>query len=77
MARQLEVVVETVDALPAGWGIVWDEASELETGSPLTRGMTVVDYWGVTKRAKNAVWVRSGDSDGFFQLLTERIGRLP
>ena len=39
--------------------------------------MTVVDYWGVTKRAKNAVWVRSGDSDGFFRLLTERIGRLP
>ncbi|SMD06993.1 purine nucleosidase [Fulvimarina manganoxydans] len=50
---------------------------EIETGSPLTRGMTVVDYWGVTDRDKNAVWVRSGDSDGFFQLLTERIGRLP
>ncbi|MEE2950887.1 MAG: nucleoside hydrolase [Pseudomonadota bacterium] len=50
---------------------------EIETGSPLTRGMTVVDYWGVTDRDKNAVWVRSGDSDGFFQLLAERIGRLP
>ncbi|NDW04677.1 nucleoside hydrolase [Jiella pacifica] len=50
---------------------------EIETGSPLTRGMTVVDYWGVTGRAKNAFWVRSGDSDRFFALLTERIGRLP
>lgn len=50
---------------------------EIETGSPLTRGMTVVDYWGVSGRPKNAFWMRSGDSDRFFALLTERIGRLP
>ena len=49
----------------------------IETGSELCRGMTVVDYWGVTDRPKNAVWVRSGDADGFFSLLTERIARLP
>lgn len=49
----------------------------IETASPLTRGMTVCDYWGVTDRPKNAVWVRSGDSDAYFALLTERIGRLP
>ncbi|WP_206456372.1 nucleoside hydrolase [Aurantimonas marina] len=49
----------------------------IETASPLTRGMTVCDYWGVTDRAKNAVWVRSGDADAYFALLTERIGRLP
>ncbi|RFC64054.1 nucleoside hydrolase [Fulvimarina endophytica] len=50
---------------------------EVETSSALCRGMTVVDYWGVTDRPKNAVWVRSGDADAFFALLTERIGRLP
>ncbi|MEC5293621.1 nucleoside hydrolase [Aurantimonas sp. C2-6-R+9] len=49
----------------------------IETASPLTRGMTVCDYWGVTDRPKNAVWVRSGDADAYFSLLTERIGRLP
>ncbi|MAU97212.1 MAG: nucleoside hydrolase [Fulvimarina sp.] len=50
---------------------------EIETGSLITRGMTVADYWGVTDRPKNAFWVRSGDADRFYQLLTERIGRLP
>ena len=50
---------------------------EIETGSLITRGMTVADYWGVTDRPKNAFWVRSGDADRFFALLTERIGRLP
>ena len=50
---------------------------EIETGSLLTRGMTVADYWGVTDRVKNAFWVRSGDSDRFYALLTERIARLP
>ncbi|MEC5325152.1 nucleoside hydrolase [Aurantimonas sp. A3-2-R12] len=49
----------------------------IETASPLTRGMTVCDYWGVTDRPKNAVWVRSGDADAYFALLTERIARLP
>ncbi|MCQ0990501.1 nucleoside hydrolase [Jiella marina] len=50
---------------------------EIETESVLCRGMTVADYWGVTDRPKNAFWVRSGDSDRFYALLTERIGRLP
>ncbi len=50
---------------------------EVETGSLLTRGMTVCDYWGVTGRAQNAHWVRSGDADAYFALLTERIARLP
>ena len=49
----------------------------IETVGELTRGMTVCDYWGVTKRAKNATWIRSGDADAFFALLTERIARLP
>ncbi|MBO0663512.1 nucleoside hydrolase [Jiella sp. MQZ9-1] len=50
---------------------------EIETSSPLTRGMTVADYWGVTNRPKNALWIRSGDADRFYALLTERIARLP
>ncbi|HEY0276465.1 MAG TPA: nucleoside hydrolase, partial [Paenirhodobacter sp.] len=49
---------------------------EIETDSELTRGMTVVDWWGVTRREKNAIWVRDVDTDGFFALLTERLARL-
>ena len=49
----------------------------VETGSELTMGMTVADYWGVTGRARNVHFLRSGDAEGFYQLLTERLGRLP
>ena len=48
----------------------------IETGSELTMGMTVVDWWGVTKREKNALVMRDIDHDGFFALLVERLGRL-
>ena len=50
---------------------------DVELTGTLTRGMTVVDYWGVTERAKNAFFVRSGDPDAFYALLTERVARLP
>ena len=49
---------------------------EIETGSELTMGMTVVDWWGVTGRKKNAHVLRDVDADGFFKLLTERIATL-
>ncbi|SDE18502.1 nucleoside hydrolase [Limimaricola pyoseonensis] len=49
---------------------------EIETGSDLTLGMTVADWWGVTDRPKNALFIGDVDRDGFFDLLTERIGRL-
>jgi purine nucleosidase len=49
---------------------------EIETQSPLTRGMTVADWWGVTDRAPNATFMGDIDADGFFALLTDRIGRL-
>jgi purine nucleosidase len=49
----------------------------IELASELTVGMTVVDYWGVTNRPKNALFLRSGDADGFYNLLAERIARLP
>lgn len=48
----------------------------VEMASELTMGMTVVDWWGVTKRPKNAMVMREVDADGFFALLTERLGRL-
>lgn len=49
---------------------------EVETRSELTRGMTVADWWGVTKRPRNATWVRDLDAEGYFALLIERIGKL-
>jgi len=44
---------------------------EIETSSPLTRGHTAVDFWGVTGRAANANWLYEVDADGFFALLTD------
>ncbi|MHB0951121.1 MAG: nucleoside hydrolase [Allorhizobium sp.] len=49
---------------------------EIETGSELTMGMTVVDWWRVSGRTPNAKVMRHVDSDGFFDLLIERLGRL-
>ena len=50
---------------------------EIETKSELTLGMTVADWWGVTNRKANAFFVGDLDSEKFFNLLTERLGRLP
>ena len=49
---------------------------EVETGSELTLGMTVADWWRVTDRASNAMFMGDIDADGFFALLTDRLGRL-
>jgi purine nucleosidase len=49
---------------------------EVETGSELTLGMTVADWWGITSRPKNAMFMGDVDADGFYALLTERIARL-
>ncbi len=49
---------------------------EIETGSELTLGMTVADWWRVTGREPNAMFMGSVDRDGFYRLLTERLGRL-
>ena len=35
------------------------------------------DRYGVTGRAPNAVWLDRADADGFFDLLFERLARLP
>lgn len=49
---------------------------EIETRSELTLGMTVADWWGVTDRKANALFMGEVDAEGFFALLTERLGRL-
>ncbi|WP_323006802.1 nucleoside hydrolase [Pseudorhodobacter sp.] len=49
---------------------------EIETNSALTLGMTVADWWRVTDRAANALFIGDVDANGFFALLTERIRRL-
>ena len=46
---------------------------EIETGSPLTRGHTAVDFWGVSDRARNANWLYKVNADDFFTLLIERL----
>jgi len=47
----------------------------VETNSELTMGHTAVDFWHVTGKSKNATWVHDIDSNGFFELLTERLRR--
>ena len=47
---------------------------EVETESSLTLGHTAVDFWGVTGRPKNVNWLYQVDADGFFALLTGRLG---
>ena len=48
----------------------------IETGSELTMGMTVADWWRVTDRPANATFMGDIDADGFFALLTDRLARL-
>jgi purine nucleosidase len=48
----------------------------IETVSPLTRGMTVVDWWGVTRAPANCTVIRRVMAGEFFDLLIERIGTL-
>ncbi|MBC7477385.1 MAG: nucleoside hydrolase [Pseudorhodobacter sp.] len=48
----------------------------VEVQSELTMGATVADWWGVTDRPANALFMGGIDAEGFFALLTERLGRL-
>jgi purine nucleosidase len=49
----------------------------VEIRSPLTTGMTVVDWWGVTGRPRNAKFVTEADAEGIYALMTTRLARLP
>jgi len=48
----------------------------VECSSPLTLGMTVVDWWSVTGRTPNVQVLRSIDADAYFDLVIERMARL-
>ena len=50
---------------------------EIETTSELTMGMTVADWWGVSGRKANAMFMRTVDADGFYLLLNQAMARLP
>lgn len=50
---------------------------EIETTSELTLGMSVADWWGVTDRAPNAMFMGDVDADEFFDLITTRLAALP
>lgn len=47
----------------------------VETASELTMGHTAVDFWHVTDRPRNAQWAYDVDAEGFFELLTDYLGR--
>ena len=49
----------------------------IETASPLTIGMTVVDWWGVTGRRPNATFITAADAGGFYELMLARLASLP
>lgn len=49
---------------------------EIETTSALTLGMTVADWWRVTRRAPNALFIGSVEREGFYRLLSDRLARL-
>jgi purine nucleosidase len=49
----------------------------IETQSPLTIGMTVVDWPGLSGRKPNARVIETVDADGVYRLLAERLARLP
>ena len=49
---------------------------EIETEGRYTLGMTVADWWRVSGRAPNAMFVGGVDADGFYALLTDRLARL-
>jgi len=49
----------------------------IETMSPLTRGMTVADWWQITDRPRNVTFLKDVAADAFLDFLEERLRRLP
>ena len=48
----------------------------IETRGEFTAGMTVADWWRVTGREPNAMFLGTIDREGFYEMLTERLARL-
>lgn len=49
---------------------------EIETESNLTMGFTVVDWWNVTKRKANAMFINKVDAPRYFDLITQHVAKL-
>src|SRR3984885_14943810 len=49
---------------------------EVECSSALTLGMTVVDWWGVTGKTPNVLFLRDVNADAYFDLVIGRLARL-
>ncbi|MCP4385481.1 MAG: nucleoside hydrolase [Hyphomicrobiales bacterium] len=49
----------------------------IETNSDLTLGMTVVDFWQITDRPRNVTFSHAVNAEGFYDLLAEKLSRLP
>jgi purine nucleosidase len=66
--------------------IAWLLKPQLFSGKPvnlaidnregLGLGQTVADWYDTLGQNKNVMWLESGDAQGFFDLLTERLARL-
>ena len=50
---------------------------EVDSREGMGFGQTVADWHGSLKRPANVNWIVDGDAQGFFDLLTEHIARLP
>ena len=49
----------------------------VESASPLTSGMTVVDWWGVSGGPANANFLNDVDADRLYDLLIRQLAKLP
>ena len=70
------------DAVAMAW-LLWPELFrgrlcnvEVETGSALTLGATVVDWLGRTGRARNCFWVTGCDANEMYARMLDRLRRL-
>ena len=50
---------------------------DIELESNLTRGMTVVDWWGVTDRQSNVYYINEVNRDAFFNCVLKNVLNLP
>lgn len=48
----------------------------IDTREGLGFGQTVADWYGTLKQPQNVFWIANGDAQGFFDLLSARLGRL-
>ena len=48
----------------------------VDTREGPTFGQTIADWYNTLNQPKNVFWIEGGDAQGFFDLLTSRLGRL-